>query len=149
MYSANKRIIQKNNLDEEIINFINNFWDNVIKDFNDWKHVLNKETSAYHHRSESISTYGVVLEAFGLTGYKLFTNKIDINNFIDGINQLDWRRNNKDWMFRVINHNGRILKNTKSIKLTSNVIKNKIGIELTKKEKALEKEFLKERNDEI
>ena len=62
--------------------------------------------------------------------------------YLSKLNNIDWNRTNlKDWENRVIAPNGRIVKSSRYIRLTCNLIKQKLDLPLTKDEQKLENEF--------
>lgn len=147
IYNANKRIIGKKNIDDgNLRTFIFDYWKLLSNNFNEWKLVFKKEISPYNSRKDSISSYGVILEAIGIIGNYIFVNNIkDWKNYLININEINWHRSNLiDWDKRVISSSGRIQKNSKCIKLACNLIKMKLNLPLTKEEEKLEENFRKE-----
>lgn len=147
IYKSNKKIIGRKPINSNgLKKFINDYWSFLINDFVDWQIVFNKKTNAYNSRKESISSYGVVLEALGIVGNYIYDNNLkDWKNYLTKINEINWSRSNlEDWDKRVISSSGRISKNSKCIRLTANLIKQKIGLPLTKEEESLENKFKEE-----
>jgi DNA sulfur modification protein DndB len=141
---ANKKLLSKLNLNDENCKiFVYEFWNYLCNNLKDWQFVFNKEISPHIFRNTYVSSNGVVLEAIGIVGNYLYKNcSNNWKNYLIKLNQIDWNRSNlKDWENRVIGKGGRIIKSTTGVKLTSNIIKMKIGIPLTKDEAKLEKEF--------
>ncbi|UZQ50941.1 DNA sulfur modification protein DndB [Clostridium kluyveri] len=141
---ANKKLLSKLNIDDDNCkNFVCDFWGFLCNNLKEWKFVFNKEISPHIFRNTYINSNGVVLEAFGIIGNYLY--KHDLKNwesYLLRLNDIDWSRSNlKDWESRIIGRSGRIIKSSKGVRLTSNLIKFKIGIPLDKNEKQLEAEF--------
>ena len=146
IYETNKKLLYKLNAnDEKCINYVLDFWDYLCENIKEWMFVFNKETNATNFRNSYISSNGVVLEALGIIGNYLYTNSYeDWKDYLSKLNDIDWNRNNlKDWENRVIAPNGRIVKSGRYVKLTNNLIKQKIGLPLTADENKLENEFHK------
>ncbi len=146
IYEANKKLLNKlNPSDEKLKDFVIEFWEILCDNITEWMFVFNKEMSPNKFRSTYIHSNGVVLEALGLIGNYLYkNNSSDWKDYLLKLNSIDWNRSNLvDWENRVIAPNGRIVKSANYIKLSCNLIKQKIGIPLTKEEQKLEKEFQK------
>lgn len=147
IYEANKKIIGKGNIDDkQLEKFIFDFWKFLCSSLKDWQFVFNKEISPLKFRASYITSYGVVLEALGIIANYIYTNNIkDWKNILMNLNNIDWNRSNlTDWENRVISTNGRISKSSSCVKLTSILIKQKIGLSLTKEELKLENAFRKD-----
>lgn len=141
---SNKKLLSKlNPTDNSCKNFVYEFWGFLCKNLKDWQFVFNKEISPHTFRNTYISSNGVVLEALGIIGNYLLKNNIsDWKNYLIKLNNIDWNRSNlKNWESRVIGKTGRIIKSSRGVRLTSNLIKLQIGIPLSKDEQRLETEF--------
>lgn len=146
IYKANKKILSGHSIDDiKIQKFILEYWKFLCTNLKDWQFVFNKELSAKNFRESYVCSHGVVLEAFGIIGNYIYSNDIkDWKTILKKLNKIDWNRNNlEDWQYRVISANGRITKSDNAIKLTSNLIKERIGLPLTKEELKLEENFKK------
>lgn len=140
----NKKLLSKLNAnDESCKNFVYDFWDFLCKNLKDWQFVFSKEISPHIFRNTYVSSNGVVLEALGIVGNYLLKNNIsDWKNYLIKLNDIDWNRSNlKNWEDRVIGKTGRIIKSSRGVRLTSNLIKTQIGLPLSKDEEKLELEF--------
>lgn len=141
---ANKKLLSKLNANDETYkNFVYDFWAFLCQNLKDWQFVFNKEISPHVFRNTYVSSNGVVLEALGIVGNYLLKNNIsDWKNYLLKLNDIDWNRSNlKNWEDRVIGKSGRIIKSSRGVRLTSNLIKLQIGIPLTSDEERLESEF--------
>jgi len=144
---TNKKLLNKlNTTDPKTPTFVNEFWDVLCENMKEWQFIFNKDTNPHLFRSEYISSNGVVLEALGLVGNYLYKNNTnDWKHILSNIKNIDWHRTNlEDWEDRVIGPNGRIVKSSTYVRLTSNLIKTKLGLSLTKEELKLEKDCNKE-----
>lgn len=141
---ANKKLLSKLNVnDNNCKNFVYDFWDFLCKNLCDWQFVFNKEISPHIFRNTYVSSNGVVLEALGIVGNYLLKNNItNWKDYLLKLNNIDWNRSNlSNWEDRVIGKSGRIIKSSSGVRLTSNLIKTKIGIPLSSEENKLEAEF--------
>lgn len=141
---ANKKLLYKLNVnDANCKQFVYDFWDFLCNNLKDWQFVFNKEISPHIFRNTYVSSNGVVLEAIGIVGNYLFKNNInDWKNYLLKLNDIDWNRSNlKNWEDRIIGKGGRIIKSSRGVRLTSNLIKIEIGIPLNIDEEKLESDF--------
>jgi DNA sulfur modification protein DndB len=144
---TNKKLVSKlNTNDSKTDIFVKEFWDVLCENMKEWQFVFKKELSPHQFRSDYISSNGVVLEALGITGnYLNKNNPYDWKQILSNIKNIDWHRSNlEDWQDRVIGSTGRIVKSATYVRLTSNLIKIKLNIPLTKDEVKLEKDCKKE-----
>lgn len=119
------------------------FWKTLCDNMSEWKQVNNKVLSAAQLRSNYVHTHGVVLEAIGMIGNYLLTNKYaDWISYIKALDKMDWSRSNlKDWQGRVIRSNGNIAKSNNNIALTCIKIKQHLNLPLSADEEQLETKF--------
>lgn len=144
---TNKKLVSKLNInDHKTILFVKEFWNILFENMKEWQFVFNKDINPHLFRSDYISTTGVVLEALGLVGNGLYkSNPNDWKGILSNIRNIDWHRTNiDDWQNRVIGSTGRIVKSATYVRLTSNLIKMKLGVSLSKEELKLEKDCKKE-----
>ncbi len=144
---TNKKLVSKlNTNDSKTDIFVKEFWDVLCENMKEWQFVFNKHTNPTLFRSDYINSNGVVLEALGLVGNYLYKNNpYDWKQILSNIKNIDWHRSNlEDWQDRVIGSTGRIVKSATYVRLTSNLIKMKLNIPLTKDEVKLEKDCKKE-----
>jgi DNA sulfur modification protein DndB len=117
------------------------FWEEVAKNFPEWKYVADETLTASEVRDNSIAPSGVAMHAIGRVGNALLTYKRqDWKGYIGKLKQIDWSRTNSDWENRVIIRY-KISKSTTSILLASAYIKRKIGLEPDANELAAESLF--------
>lgn len=134
---TNKKLASKLNInDSKTATFVKEFWDVLCENMKEWQFVFDKHTNPTLFRSEYISSNGVVLEALGIVGNYLYKNSTnDWEKILSNIKNIDWHRTNlEDWEDRVIGPTGRIVKSATYVRLTSNLIKTKLGLSLTKEE---------------
>lgn len=142
-YSANKRMLAGKQITKEIENFVYSYWKNVSENMIQWNELRNKEISKVDLRENYIVTQGVVIQALGCVG-AYFLNNLESNmpDVVTYLKKINWKRNAACWKFRVIRTDGKILTSNKAIILTSNQIKQQIGIPLSQDEQTKEEQFL-------
>lgn len=141
---TNKKLLSKLNIDDDKkVKLVTEFWETLSKSMIEWNSVFNKELSAKLFRDSYVSASGVVLEGLGLVGNYLYKNHPDNwQSILSNVSKINWNRENlKDWQNRVIGLNGRIVKSATYVRLTANLIKLKLGLELTTDELKLENDL--------
>lgn len=143
IYNSNRKILSKKKgekieLEEQM--FLKEFWLTICDTMIEWKLVASKEMNACKLRETYIIGHGVFIEAMGIVGkYLSEQHPTNWRNYIDRLSTVNWSRENRsDWLERAFNERGRIQKNTATIQLTANKIKQLIGLPLTVAEQQLE-----------
>ena len=97
-------------------------------------------------RQNFIHSHGIVLQALGRVGHALIGQSKDVlSHILDGLDQIDWSRNNvRTWEGRAM-IGGRIVKSFQNVILTGNYIKKTCGIPLSLDEQLSENAFLSSR----
>lgn len=137
---ANKRIVKDDNIDEEHIKFLKRYWQAIFTYIDEWEMLEKKQIYKCDLREEYILTLSVTLNAFGRLGRYFYENLNNLDS-LKKLNSIDWMRANPEWISRAVSKQGRIINNEDSIIKICNLIKAKIGIELTKEEESKEKEI--------
>lgn len=117
------------------------FWLTVTDYIKDWQRFLNNEAKAYELRKESVAAHGLTLQSLANMG-QACVNQFP-NNWekkIEPLGLVNWSRDNGDWEGRAL-IGGRLAINGTNIILTSNYLKQKVGIPLTKQEISYENEY--------
>ena len=143
---TNKKLLYKLNFDDpETLYFAKEFWNILCSEMKEWQFVFDKTLSANLFRKDFISCNGVVLEALGIIGNYLYKNNSDNwKDILSEINTIDWNRSNLNaWQNRAIGTHGRIVKSATYVRLTSNLIKKKLGLSLTQDEQKAENDYKK------
>ncbi|MFV0516387.1 MAG: DNA sulfur modification protein DndB [Aminipila sp.] len=145
-YSANKRIIQKDN-SRDALEFLTKFWTLVAENMTQWNELQNKEISKVDLRENYIITQAVVIQSLGRVGNYFFTHKDeDMDTILRLLREIDWRRSASSWKLRTIRANGRMISSDAAIILTANIIKENLNIPLDSDESIREKKFLQSIN---
>ena len=136
--TAFERSYNHENLDEDLNlkNYVFDFWNYLSKNFNEWVHVINQETSAYQARQSSVAAYGIVLESLGLLCYFMYSENLTTwKSILKKLNKIDWKKTNQtDWLNRCMLENGSMHKSTMFIYRTYYRIKELLDFELSESE---------------
>jgi DNA sulfur modification protein DndB len=146
IFNTNLKLLGKtkgDNITENEDLFLREFWSFLSDSITEWNMVLNKELSPRELRANFIVGHGVFIESLGLVGnYLRNYHEVDWTSYVQKLSKIDWNRSNtSDWLGRAYNSNGRIQKTSYTIQLTSNRIKQLIGLPLTESESLLEEKF--------
>lgn len=118
------------------------FWDGVSEGFPEWHMVRERKLTAGEVRTDFIHSHGTVLHALGRVGSAL--RERPTNNWKDvgvRLGELDWHKSNtKVWEGRAMTA-GRVSKSANNVILTTNVIKQHLGISLSPEEQRVEDAF--------
>ena len=142
IYSASKHLVDQKDIKDfnKEVSLVSNFWEAIGENIDQWKGVRLGNLSATEVRRDYINTHVVILQALGIVGNQLIKKQSNWKSKIKNLKKINWLKNNSTWQNRVI-INGRVVKNSTSIYLASNIIKKLLGLNLNTKEKALESKF--------
>ena len=133
IYSANSALLRKLRFEDlgEAAKIAQAFWDEVANQFPEWTAVRNREISSGEVRQEYVHSHGIGLHAIGCVGnFLLHQYPKDWKNYISGLGQIDWSRNNtKVWEGRAM-VGGKLSKSHHSVLLTTSMIKKVLNLEL-------------------
>ncbi|MSS58439.1 DNA sulfur modification protein DndB [Erysipelotrichaceae bacterium Oil+RF-744-GAM-WT-6] len=147
-YSANNYALGKKDAAPADELFLKRFWSLVVEHMPQWQEIMKKEVSKVEIREKYIVTQGVVIQALGLLANSLKNVKADeMENYLIGLETINWKRSARIWLMRAVGQNGRIITNKKAVSLISNQIKKSIGIPLSSKESKLERELKEMRKE--
>lgn len=114
------------------------YWTEVSNQIREWRQVVDGTLSAGELRANYVHGHAVVLQALGRLGRGLFLEHPDNwRYYLSGLSKIDWSRKNTDWEGRAMTA-GRMCKTASHIALTTNLIKLKLGLELTEEDKTFE-----------
>ena len=140
--NATKALLNKgknDHISEEEIQLAIDFWKYVSSQIKDWDLATDRKVNSWELREGYIHAHGVLLHALGILGNQFINDKSSWK-LLDQLSNIDWSRSSNNWKGRAV-VNGRITKSINNVKLTTNQIKNLIGMQLTVSEKSIEKEF--------
>lgn len=140
IYKANQKIIRNEDCNEEFVDFLISYWNNVADNINEWQEVMSRELTKKDLRENYIITLAITLTTLGKLGRYFYENKdIDMTTYLIRLKEIDWSRTNYDnWLGRTIRENGKVMNSEEAITLTCAKIKQLIGVPLTKDELAKE-----------
>lgn len=140
IYNANQKILHTKNCSSADKKFIYKYWDLVIKNINEWKELTNGELSKKDLRENYVITLSVTFNSLGRLGRYFYDNdRTKMENALIKLKKVDWSRNNKQWLHRIIRDNGKIVNSEEASILACNLIKNILHIPLSQEERIKER----------
>jgi len=120
------------------------YWCEVTKHIPEWQMVIRKEVSCAELRREFVHAHGVVLHALGIAGGSLLKERPESwKKDLKVLRRIDWSRSSADvWEGRAM-IGGNMNKSQNNLILTSNYIKQQLGLGLTAGETSKEKKFMR------
>jgi DNA sulfur modification protein DndB len=121
-----------------------NFWEAVAEHFPTWEQVREGRMPASEVREGFIHSHGIALQAIGKAGNTLLTeHPKDWRKRLPALEKIDWsRKNTKLWEGRAMNL-GVVQKRNTNIILTTNAVKNALGLKLDEEESKIERAHTK------
>jgi DNA sulfur modification protein DndB len=118
------------------------FWEEVAKHIPEWASVRTSRMTAGEIRKDFLHSHAIALQAFGIVGRELtHLHKDDWKIRLEGIADIDWSRSNaKVWEGRAL-IGGRVSKASHNVTLMTNLIKQKLQLELGPEEDRVEQSF--------
>ena len=142
LYKANQRILHGEHCTEGDAAFLLEYWSAVSKNIIEWQEVLNRTLTKKTLRENYIVSLAVTINAFGRLGRYFYDHRSsNMKVRLEKLQQINWLRSNPKWIGRAIRENGKVQNSEESIALTCAVIKQQIGIPLTKEELQKEKQI--------
>lgn len=111
------------------------FWETVAAQLPQWSQVQQGKLTAGEVREDFLHSHGVVLQALGRVGNSLLHHQSkDWKKVLKKLSGIDWRRGNAGlWEGRAM-IGGRVSKAQQNVLLTTNAIKNHLGLNLSAEE---------------
>jgi len=123
-----------------------NYWNEVGKHIAEWRLVRQSKISAGDVRRDFIHSHAIVLQALGHVGCDLYGTK-GWRKIISNVSAIDWHRSNSSlWEGRAM-IGGQVYKSRNNVILTTNAIKQQIGVTLSVEQQKVEDAFI--RNDDV
>ena len=142
-YNANKRIIRSVPITSENEEFLLRYWKLVCQNVLPWKDLSNRDISKVDLRENYIVTQSVIIQVLGRLGNFFFSNpEYVMEQNLQKLQDVDWKRDCEDWALRTIRANGRMINNEEAITLTCNVLKKHLSLPLDEFEQGKENAFL-------
>jgi DNA sulfur modification protein DndB len=148
IYQATEALLGKcPDLDANFDNYrdiASKYWNEVFCNIPEWQWVVEKRVTTAELRKEYVHAHGVAIHALGRAGHALIEQYPDTwREKLTQLQKIDWsRENTKLWEGRAMVH-GRINKSQANLILTSNLIKQYLGIPLSVDELDAEKNLNK------
>ncbi len=123
------------------------FWNEVAKHIPEWQLAAQKRVTPSELRRDYIHAHGIALRALSHAGVDMICQPPTVwKKLLPKLTEIDWSRSNSRlWEGRAMIA-GRISKAHNNIILTSNLIKQTVGLPLSPSEEQVEKEFAKGRS---
>lgn len=118
------------------------YWNQVAKQLPEWTLVKQSKLSAGEVRRDYIHSHAIVLQALGIVGAQLLTERPESwLRDLTKLSQINWSRSNtKIWEGRAM-LGGRVSKASNNVTLTANFIKTRLGLALGPEEQRVENNF--------
>jgi DNA sulfur modification protein DndB len=129
----------------DMITVTTEFWDGLSAGFPEWEMVRTRQITAGEVRTDFIHSHGTVLHALGRVGNALLAKdkQVDWVGVGKRLGELDWHKSNTAlWEGRAMVA-GRVSKSSNNVTLTTNALKEHLGLELTPDELRIEQAFTK------
>ena len=146
IYTANNALVsqfEEQSLDDLATTALG-YWEEVARHFPEWQRVRERKLTAGDVRRDFIHSHGIALQALGRIGNVLLREKPQgWKPALRLLKNVDWTRANaKLWEGRAL-VGGKVSKSSHNVVLTSNVLKNALGLTLTPEEQRIEDAFLR------
>lgn len=128
-YNANKRILQKKNVDKSDEQFLIKYWSCVADNILLWKDLSNREIAKSELREKYVVNQAIIIQALALIGRDIYMDKtLDMLEICKRLKMVDWSRSALCWRGRIINDNGRIMAGEKAITAAAEMLRSTVGI---------------------
>jgi len=114
------------------------YWTYLGNSISEWNSVLRHEMKTSELRDDYVHAHGVVLQALGIVGQMVTQHSDQWEADLRGIDQIDWLRSNSMWHGSAIVQ-GKMSKSSKSVTMTTVIIKRELGLSLNPDEIALQR----------
>lgn len=124
------------------------FWDEIANHIPEWGLVRSSRMTAGEIRRDFLHSHAIALQAFGMVGRDLLqSDRVNWQNRLAEIEKIDWSKSNANvWEGRAL-IGGRVSKSSNNVTLTTNFIKQRLGLKLGPEEKRVEQMFDRGRNN--
>ncbi|WP_028884885.1 DNA sulfur modification protein DndB [Teredinibacter turnerae] len=149
IHSANLIIISGHEFisAEESADICTEYWDDLLKYIPEWSDVKEGKLTSGEVRQNYVHSHSILLHAFGTLGRELLSlSKIERKKRLKSLSGINWKRSNaRTWEGRSMQA-GRMQKSSSNALLTSNYLKNKVGLQLTPEELRAEEAYKRGKN---
>lgn len=133
--------------DDEKSSLAIEYWNEVDKYIPEWKLVRTRQLTAGEVRQDFIHSHGVALHSLGRVGNEiLLRNHSEWKEILTKLRKIDWARSNSElWEGRALVI-GRVSKANQNVILTTNLLKQYLGLSLKPDELDFEEAYLRGEN---
>ncbi|MEM9955629.1 MAG: DNA sulfur modification protein DndB [Chloroflexota bacterium] len=146
IYQANQALLNKKKADEitdEEFAQAKEYWTALGEIIPEWRLAIQKEIRSSELRKEYVHVYGVLLQALGHVGYALLKSEpYQWREKLVPLRDVNWLRTNSVWEGRAMQL-GSMTTAGDSVRLTANILKEKLGLHLTAEDMAVEDKLKK------
>lgn len=146
IYKANQKILHSDCCNEEDEKFLIDYWMCVSKNINEWQDVMNRTLTKKDLRENYIVTLAITLSALGRLGRTFYDNRtLNLDKYLSKLKNINWLRSNKEWKYRAIRENGKVMNSDKATILMCSKFKALIGLVISKEELQKEKKMMEKK----
>ena len=142
IYQATRRFLRKPAgapVSEAEATLAGEFWNEVGKHMPDWQAAGARTVSTAELRRDTIHAHGIALQALAVAGADLLQlEPARWKARLKGLEKVDWSRSNADLWEGRATIGGRVSKTEANVMLTSNVLKDAMGVALSAQETKVE-----------
>ena len=146
IYSADNALLDGHDPEsiEEAAKICTEYWDTVGKMIPEWNFVRESKMTSGDVRRDFIHSHAIVLLALGHIGNELIKeNKKSWKKTLELLSTINWSRTDaQSWEGRAL-VGGRVSKTGNNVTLTTNLIKQHLGLSLTPEQDRVEQAFLR------
>lgn len=146
IYSANTALLDGHDPEgiEEAAEICTEYWDTVGRMVPEWNFVRESKMTSGDVRRDFIHSHAIVLLALGHIGNELINKKNrSWKKELEPLSTMNWSRTDaRSWEGRAL-IGGRVSKSNINVTLTTNLIKQHLGLSLTPEQNRIEKAFLR------
>ena len=144
IYTANHALvshIEAESVDDLLV-LSRSYWEEVARQIPEWRQVGERKLTAGDVRRDFIHSHGIALQALGRVGNTLLHDRPNAwKPALRQLRKIDWSRSNAGlWEGRAMS-GGRVSKAGQNVLLTTNVVKQALGLPLTPEERRVEDAF--------
>jgi DNA sulfur modification protein DndB len=145
LYTANRELVKgwEGMAFDEATEKVRTFWDELARHISEWNLVHERKLTAGEVRRDFLHSHSLFLQAMARMGHELLVQE-GWKDQLAKLQSIDWSRSNPVWERRSV-LNGRLRKSHRNVLLTTNVLKQTMGLPLNPAEQRAEDEFTKEK----
>lgn len=144
IYQATQTLLGKNKRSKvtaEETNIAVEYWEEVGLNVPDWQLAVKKSVGCAELRRDYIHAHGIAVQALGGAGAALLAEEPkQWKKRLTALRRINWSRSNPEWEGRAL-VNGKVSKAIVNVVLTTNFIKQTLGVALTSKERQEESQI--------